>query len=236
MTSDDNTEPSKGLVTSDTPQPKSRATFGWIVGVILSLAFILVGGAVHGHLSNRWGIPADVNGIGEKLREVPASIGPWISAGDQEMGKTALTLLECKGYLNRTYVHRTTGESVSVAVMFGPKGPIAVHTPEICYSSRDVTAIGKRQSEDYAFDGADSRLWKLRFSKNDLTKSKLNVTYGWSDGGPWYAAEAPRFWRTDYLYKIQTASPATNSSEDSTTGFLKVFLPELRKVMRTNES
>ncbi len=232
MSPSDENNPVTNAVTPDSKNPSPRVTFGWLAGVLLSLAFIILGGVVHGHLSNRWGTPTNVESLGEKLKEVPAEIGPWISAGDQEMGKTALTLLECKGYLNRTYVHRTTGESVTVAVMFGPKGPIAVHTPEICYSSRDVTAIGKRESRDFAFDGSDSRLWKLRFSKNDVAKSKLNVTYGWSDGGPWYAAEAPRFWRTDYLYKIQTASPSTSSAEDSTDGFLKVFLPELRKVMR----
>jgi hypothetical protein len=50
--------------------------------------------------------------------------------------------------------------------------------------------------------------------------------------GAWQAAANPRFWRTDYLYKIQTSCQATGKKEDSTDEFFKLFLPELRKQMR----
>jgi hypothetical protein len=72
----------------------------------------------------------------------------------------------------------------------------------------------------------------LIFTSNDVEKSKLHVTYGWSDGGPWLAAENPRFWRTDYLYKIQTASGLGKGNVAATNRFLQDFLPEIRKIMK----
>jgi hypothetical protein len=46
------------------------------------------------------------------------------------------------------------------------------------------------------------------------------------------AAENPRFWRTDYLYKIQTASGLGKGNVAATNRFLQDFLPEIRKIMK----
>ncbi|MFM8570922.1 MAG: hypothetical protein ACKOAU_04935, partial [Pirellula sp.] len=82
----------------------------------------------------------------------------------------------------------------------------------------------------------DGSIWKLCFESNSIDKMKMIVYYGWTDGGPWQAAKSPRFWRTDFLYKIQTSSQATGKKEDSTDEFFKVFMPEVRKVMRKTAS
>jgi hypothetical protein len=208
----------------------------WLIAVMASLALILAGGILHGQLSNRWGIPVDVVELGNKLQLIPTDIGPWKAGSELELPQSTLTLLECKGYLHRTYVHQGTGEVINVAVTFGPKGPIAVHTPEVCYSSRDVTQTNQRASVPMEYDGFKNTFWTLGFQANTIDKAKLSVAYAWSDGGDWVAAERPRFWRTDYLYKIQTATQAVGAKEDSTSDFMRVFLPELRKQMRTSKS
>jgi hypothetical protein len=212
--------------------PSGVLPMSWVLMAISGLVLVVAGGWVHGRLTQRWGTPLEVEMIGARLRDVPLSIGGWTSAGDQDMSPSTVTLLECIGYLKRAYVNQSTGETVSVAVMFGPKGPIAVHTPEVCYSSQDVTASERRRPVTVDYDGTDSRIWQLGFVSNDLEKSKLDVMYGWSDGGPWYAAESPRFWRADYLYKLQTAASVSRGNKETTQEFLRVFLPELRKVMK----
>ena len=202
--------------------------------MLASLTAILLvglGGWIHGELANRWGVSTDVIALGERLRQVPLELGSWRSHGDKELSESTLTLLECKGYLNRSYVHQGTGEVVTVAVMFGPKGPIAVHTPEVCYSSQNVQPNEKREAVSNDFDGEQNQFWKLSFSTNTLEKGKLNVMYAWSDGGAWQASESPRFWRTNYLYKIQTAAQGLGVKEASTDEFFRFFLPELRKQM-----
>jgi hypothetical protein len=204
----------------------------WFIGVGTALALLLLGGVSHGLFSNRWGVAEDIVSLGQKLSEIPTEIGPWKCVQDSKLEENVEKTLEAKGYISRLYTHQTTGESVNVFVVFGPKGPIAVHTPEICYSARAVTQTSDRTSTPVESEFKEGALWKLGFETNTVDKRKMNVFYGWSEGGAWQAAANPRFWRTDYLYKIQTSCQATGKKEDSTDEFFKLFLPELRKQMR----
>jgi hypothetical protein len=208
----------------------------WFLGVAVAAALVFLGGILHGYYSNRWGVPLNVQKIGEELSMAPLEFGDWTAEGDKELTEAVASLLECKGSLNRVYFNRKTGAVVSVAILFGPKGPIAVHTPEICYSSRDVRATGGRKAVANQFDGLTNQLWSLMFESNNIEKSKLSVRYAWSDGGEWVAAEAPRFWRTDYLYKLQTAAQLGSNGKDPTDDFLRDFLPELRKHLTLRDS
>ena len=205
----------------------------WFIGVGTAIALLVFGSVSHGLLSNRWGIPEDIVSLGKKLTEIPTEIGPWKCTQDSKLEENVEKMLEAKGYISRLYTHQTTGESVNVFVVFGPKGPIAVHTPEVCYSARAVTQISERTSTPVEPEFKEGNLWKLAFETNTVDKRKMNVFYGWSEGGVWQAAANPRFWRTDYLYKIQTSCQATGKKEDSTDEFFKLFLPELRKQMRS---
>ena len=205
----------------------------WLLGTGCALTLILLGGVAHGVLSNRWGVSENTQALGRQLNSIPMEIGPWKCPEEGKLDdRTIYGILEATGYISRVYVHQATSETVTVFLVFGPKGPIAVHTPEICYSARDVTQTSERQPVPADYDGKDGQLWKLGFETNSIDKRKMNVYYGWSDGGAWQAAKSPRFWRTDYLYKIQTSCQAVGKKEDSTDEFLKVFLPEVRAVMR----
>ena len=61
------------------------------------------------------------------------------------MDEDTVEMLECTGNIVRTYENQRTGEVVSVFVIVGPAGPIAVHTPEICYSSQNYKSRDTRQ-------------------------------------------------------------------------------------------
>lgn len=204
----------------------------WFLGIASALAILLLGGVAHGVLSNRWGIAENTQLLGKQLNDIPMELGPWKCQEEVQLDDRVRDLLEATGYISRVYVHQSTGEAVNVFLVFGPKGPIAVHTPEVCYSARAVTQTSERQSVPCDYDGKEGSIWKLGFEANSLDKRKMSVYYGWTEGGPWQAANAPRFWRTDFLYKIQTSCQATGKKEDSTDEFLKYFMPEARKVMR----
>jgi len=227
----------KSVATKPTEAQSQQATGAdlnrWFLGIASALALILLGGVGHGVLSNRWGVAEDIQSLGKQLNSIPMELGPWKCDEEGKLeDRVVFGILEATGYLSRVYVHQATGEAVNVFLVFGPKGPIAVHTPEICYSARAVTQTSERQAVDCSYDGMDGSLWKLGFESNSIDKRKMSVYYGWTDGGPWQAAASPRFWRTDFLYKIQTSCSATGKKEDSTDEFFKVFLPEVRKVMR----
>lgn len=204
----------------------------WFFGIASALSLLLLGGVAHGVLSNRWGVAEDIQAMGKQLSSIPMEIGPWKCEEEGKLDDRVVNILEANGYISRVYVHQATGEAVNVFLVFGPKGPIAVHTPEVCYSSRAVSQTSERQSVPCDYDGKEGTIWKLGFETNTIDKQSMNVYYGWTDGGPWQAANSPRFWRTDFLYKIQTSCQATGKKEDSTDEFFKAFLPEARKVMR----
>jgi hypothetical protein len=204
----------------------------WFIGVGCALGLLIFGGVAHGVFSNRWGVAQDVQEYGKQLQAIPMEIGSWKCSEEGKLSQHVEEILETIGYITRLYVHQGTGESVNVFLVFGPKGPIAVHTPEVCYSSRAVTQTSERQAVPINYDGTEGDLWKLDFETNSIDKRRMTVYYGWTEGGAWQAAKQPRFWRTDYLYKIQTSSQATGKKEDSTDEFFKLFLPEARKVMR----
>jgi len=225
---------------SGKPTPISNIAYGadwtkWLVCVSIGLIMILFGGAAHGLLSNRWGVAEDIQSLGKQLNAIPMSIGPWKCDEEGVLDQRVLDILEANGYISRVYVHQSTGEAVNVFMVFGPKGPIAVHTPEVCYSARAVNQTEERQAVPCDYDGKDGTIWKLGFETNTIDKRKMSVYYGWTEGGPWQAANSPRFWRTDFLYKIQTSCQATGKKEDSTDEFFKAFMPEARKVMRKVE-
>ena len=208
----------------------------WFMGIGCALGLILLGGVAHGVLSNRWGVSENIQALGSQLNSIPMEIGPWKCSEEGKLeDRVIYGILEASGYISRVYVHQSTAEAINVFLVFGPKGPVAVHTPEICYSARAVTQTSERQAVPADYDGKDGQLWKLGFESNTIDKRKMSVYYGWTDGGAWQAAKSPRFWRTDYLYKIQTSCQAVGKKEDSTDEFFRVFLPEVRKVIRKIE-
>ena len=204
------------------------------VALALVLLLTLMSGLVHGYLDSRWTIGNNIEALAARLSNLPEQVGPWSLVSDEEMAPSALKLLRCYGYSNRQYWNPDTGDRVNVAVLFGPRGPIAVHTPEICYSSAGAEPIGGRVMETITSDRQDDQFWHVQFGRGDESVADLDVWYAWSDGGPWHAGEYPRFWLTDRLYKIQLAGfPSADGSESPCRDFLKHFLPAVRAAIDT---
>ncbi len=207
-------------------------TYSIALATVLSLT--VTSGLVHGYLDARWTTGPDIDAIAAQLPALPEQVGPWVRVSDHELDPAAQRLLRCYGYLNREYWKPATGDRITVAVLFGPRGPIAVHTPEICYSSAGTQPIGERVAETIHSEGQEDQLWHIQFSRLDDPRPSLDVWYAWSQGGPWVAGEYPRFWLTDRLYKVQLAgSPAADGSEPPCRDFLTHFLPAVRKAMDT---
>src|SRR5687767_6261065 len=78
-------------------------------------------------------------------RPLPARAGSWVLLTESKLGPEVVKMLRCPAYINRVYAHEQTGDRITVAVLVGPAGPIAVHTPEICYSSHDYKQASLRQ-------------------------------------------------------------------------------------------
>jgi hypothetical protein len=142
-------------------------------------------------------------------------------------------MLQCPAHLSGVYEHRQTGDVLTLAVIVGPPGPVAVHTPEVCYSSREYTITDERQRVSVKGPHGDHTFWGLPLRANSLDASALRVLYGWSSGTIWEAADHPRFGYSGlpYLYKLQLA--VTDQGKDATDfdpalDFVAEFLVQLQ--------
>ena len=203
-----------------------RFWFLLVIGTSLTVA----SGAVYGRLSQRWGPPVDLVAAAKHLQTFPKELGDWQLLNEQPMSESTIRMLACAGYVHRRYVNRRTGDTVALAIIVGPPGPTAVHTPEICYSSRAFEIQEPRQ--EVTFDGPHSRahsLWKLTFRSTNITADRLRVYYAWNAGDAWVAARRPRyeFARRAMLFKIQLAGQVTPDELSGGNDPCRDFLEEL---------
>jgi hypothetical protein len=198
--------------------------------LLFSLFFFLLTGAVQGWFSGRWVDRSKQQSISKAITELPTSVGDWTMQKDVPLGKAALSLLNPYGYINRVYANEKTGWIISIAVLYGLKGPIAVHTPEVCYSSRDFVLVGAKTAYTVPIP-KEGTLWSQEFQSRKVGAEHMMVYHGWSDGGPWMAAKNPRFLKTETLTKIQIAAFGADKEQDPIPEFLEQFIPSLRSAL-----
>jgi hypothetical protein len=207
-----------------------------IVSGIVLIALTVATGLAHGRLTARWGATPDLAGAAARLQELPAEFGSWRLVKEEQLEPVVERELKVFGYLQRIYQHTETGGTVTFIVLLGPVGPISVHTPEICYSSRDYKVSNQRKPLAVPTAGGEQQqLWDLTFAPQRATLAPLRVVYGWTCDGIWQAAERPRFSFAGrpYLYKLQVAMTTPTSGDDDghCEAFLRDFLPVLHPLL-----
>jgi hypothetical protein len=220
--------------------PKKRELMKtFVLGSIVAFLLTLASGYIQGSLSNRWGISNVQRQMGERFTSFPANFGDWEMKKSGKLGSDSLNQLVPYGYFQRDYVNRKSGAAINVLALLGSCGPISVHTPEVCFASRDHQQLGERLKLAIGRDGKNS-IWKTTFRLSGVDAQVLNIYYGWSAGEAWVAAENPRFSFStrQFLYKVQiTNSAVENGSADNDPAndpalqFMEDFIPALQKHM-----
>lgn len=200
-----------------------------MVVVALLLLTTLVSGSVHAYLDGRFVNEELAERRADAIAALPTSFGAWKMVSEEQLDETAADLLRPHGSIVRNYRNSETGATVKFAMILGPRGPIAVHTPEICYRSSGNTPSGARRVTEIKTDQQTHQAWSLEFKDRQSGEASLHVLYAWSDGGAFVAAEQPRFWMVDNLYKIQLASPSLGDDANHGLQFLRDFMPHLEK-------
>lgn len=217
----------------------------FILSLAAVVALTLGSGALQGHINHRWGPSENLRAAAQRLQDVPRQFGGpqndrWRMQSSETMSRDSVEMLECTGYIVRTYANRWTGETVNMFVIVGPAGPIAVHTPEICYSSRAFKLRDQRDRVTIGGEGQEDQFWGLTFKSNRLRGDLLRVYYAWSLGDHWSAPNSPRyaFAGRPYLYKIQLAANLPQGTDlgagDTCRQFLKDFVPALKSYLISN--
>jgi hypothetical protein len=202
----------------------------WFAALTGSVALIVCG-IVHGFWSDRWVPPVETTQAASRLDTLPLEVGDWdgeaieVKAGEAGAGVA--------GCIKRRYINRKTGAEVSLFLVCGRPGPVAIHTPEVCYGASGFMVGNK---ETYKANEEGDTLWKtdaVRVSATDETR--LRLYWGWNGGDVWTASADARvqFVRKPVLHKLYVVRELSALTESGRSepceDFLRVLLPALRK-------
>lgn len=165
-----------------------------------------------------------------KLAAVPRKIGPWAGV-DQAVGEKALRTAEAQAHLSRTYTHESTGEAVTVLVLYGEPAGLGAHTPEVCYSGIGYEMCNK--ATKITVPDTPAELWAGRFERNN-GREIVDVVWGWGANGVWTASDNPRFTFANhrmifkiYAQRLQDSHSPASEPAVKITPFLTPFLRAL---------
>lgn len=205
----------------------------------LLVAFFLVTGAglLHGLWSDRWQASDAPEIAAERLRAVPMTFGDW-QGTDIDLDGMQAQRAEIRGSVQRRYVNRTSKQEVMVVLLCGRPGPIAAHSPEVCYpgSGFHLEATRKKFQLAPTADSTPMAFWQANFVKDSFpVKEQLRVYWSWNPGTSWQIAEEPRmaFARYPMLCKLYVIhrSLAGDGTTDPCPDLLKQLMPAVNAAL-----
>ena len=205
--------------------------------LVLCVGLTVLSGVLRGVVDQRWGFAEGMIQAAERVKSLASQIGPWHVTHEQALDSEAAEMLRCAGSLVRTYVHEDTGEAVSLIFLVGPAGPLAIHTPEVCYGSSNFTVVEQRrhvvvqdvEKNEHPFS-------VITFSENKVGQRLQRVYYAWNRSGQWMAPDRPRsaFAGMPMLYKVQVATHDVGDKEsaDAAKRFIRACLPVWQEICK----
>jgi len=218
------------------------------------LLLLVAGGVVHGMLTGRWET-SDLTGVAARVHQVPKQINDWVCIEEGSVSDAELKMAELHSYVMRHYRNQRTGAIVTMLLMCGPTGPVAVHPPTACYAGQGYEQIGdvathRVVSGQHSGDGniasgsaATHRLMTAQFRKPGRANlRKARIFWSWSASGEWSTPVSPRleFAGCPTLFKLYVTQEAHDLLPlDGTTPaeeFLREVLPAINQSVFSAES
>jgi hypothetical protein len=195
-------------------------------------------GLVHGFWTDRWALTSGtVRAAAGRLERLPLTIGDW-EGRVGTLDRRELERTGAAGILCRRYVHRATGESVTVLLMCGRPGPMAIHTPEVCYTGAGYDMCGSPTRQIFPRGTGVDAFWAADFQvAGALVPERIRVLYAWSRGTAWQAPQNPRLELAGAgvlhkLYVVSDLAPGERGEVHRPADeFLIGLLPELDAIV-----
>jgi hypothetical protein len=213
----------------------------WIFATAASAALVACGIA-HGFLTDRWVANEETTKAAELLQKVPMHIGEWMGEDVEVPANQAAPGLA--GSLQRRYLNRRLGVTVVIALVNGRPGPVATHTPEVCYGASGYT-VGGRKPVALDTNDTSAQFWTADAVRTKVAEeTKIRLYWAWNGGEGWVASADARsqFTRARYpvLHKLYVLRDLTGpgstfgKKEEPCEAFLQVLLPELDRILFHN--
>jgi len=216
-----------------------------IISFVIAFAVIIGTGVLHGYRTNRWAVDEILKDAAARLDDVPSTFGDWVGT-DQELGPNVLKHSEATRILARYYTNKKTGERISTLIVCGRPGPVAVHTPDICFEGQGVNKLADQvktveEIGENPEDKQTAEFWTADFQgTKEVIPHRDRVYWTWNTDGEWMAPDNPRaafIWHPK-LYKLYLVRRVNLNQEevdpeavDPSLAFADEFLPVLDKAL-----
>lgn len=210
-----------------------------LLPILTAFGLIVAAGVVDGIHSHRWTPNTALADGAAKIADFPLSIGDWDGQAIP-IDPRQLAMIEASGYAHRRFKNRRNGNEVTMMLLCGPSGTMAVHTPEVCFGGAGFNALGSPTRFTPTSDPS-SRFWMQRFQKQGPVPIKTRVYYAWSTDGNWKAPDNPRFEfaNAPALFKLYILREESRDSDqlenEVASDFLRVLLPKIRSMISPDQ-
>jgi hypothetical protein len=203
--------------------------------IFAGFALLLFAGLVHGLWTGLWEESRALQDAATRVEQVPLVAGEW-KGREMPIDHEAFAQAGARGYWMRSYIEGRTGESVTVLLMCGRWGKMAVHTPDLCYRGAGYEVAGEKVRQAVATPAGPAAFWTARLRKPGAGATALRIHWAWSADGSWRAPDSPRwtFAGSPFLYKLYVVRDVTAEGDrpgtatgDPSQRWLEHFLPVL---------
>jgi hypothetical protein len=210
--------------------------FRRVLPVGIAILAVLSSGVVHGLWTDRWTGEQRASVSAAQLDRVPLKLGDWqgknLELDPRQKGPVA-------GYLYRRYTNQRTGAAVTVVLVSGRPGPVAIHTPDVCYvASGYQSGPAATVAPPLGPSLKGSEFKTAVFVKNKVAEqTRLRVFWSWNADGVWQVAESPRlaFAKYPVLFKLHIArelsGTADSLEQEPCIELMQLLLPEFQQVV-----
>lgn len=204
--------------------------------LLVAIVVIVGAGFIHGMWTERWSSSQELDDAVARLEGLPERVGAW-HAQPIEIDAKALKQAGAAGHWLRRFTHTRTGATVTIILLCGRTGQMAVHRPEHCYrgAGYEMSAPPAHKTLDFVKQGS-AQLWTARFVKDDpASPVQLRIFWSWFADGAWRAPESPRlaFAGKSVLFKLyavhELTGPAQRVEDDPCLDLLHALLPEIAR-------
>ena len=197
--------------------------------IAAAIAVVIGSAVVNGSWTGRWKTSDRTSQAVARLELLPRTIaGTWESK-PIGISDRALKVARIDGYIARRYEDHRTGAAVTVLAVCGQPGPIAVHTPDVCFTSTGYEKLSQNPVRftfgDHSEQAADFT-WGIFRRPDAPTEQQLNVYWAWSADGNWQSPANPRlhFAGEPFLYKVYVLADSSPNEDLGEQRAFKEFM------------
>jgi hypothetical protein len=177
------------------------------IPTIAVAVLVIAGAVVHGATTRRW---QALSPDAERAARVHAVVVRYADTESAEMPND-VPLKEASIATSRRYSSAAGGFAASTAIISGPPGAVATHTPDVCYSGNGYSTLRgpSRQTIDLPGGGQATYLVADFERKRETSVERYRVRWAWSTAGRWDAPDRARlaYMSEAELFKLYVVSP-----------------------------